>query len=800
MLSLLAAVPAFAQAPKAAERPPRSLTIDPATMMQPWKGDLEGMIARRMIRVLTVPRRPPISRIEAGNAGDLRRVPPDGAGPEREAGEGEQTQAQVSHGRFFIPVRRDHLLPALVEGKGDIAAANVTVTPEREKLVDFAAPILTDVREVVLTGPVSGGGHPRRPRRQGGLRTQVLQLLREPDGSQSALRFGEEAAGDPEGGARATRGRRPDRDAQRGLVAIIVVDKHKADFWKQVFPKIKVHDDMAVSTGGEIAWAIRKDSPELKRMLDNSSRRPPRDRTPRTASASSPAISSAQVREERGVQGGSARSSQLIQFFQKYGDKYDVDWLLMAAQGYQESQLDQSARSPVGAIGVMQVMPATGKELEVGDITQEEPNINAGVKYMRYMIDQFYENEPMTKLDKALFAFASYNAGPGRWRSCARWRRNVASTPTSGSTTWSMSPRKGSGARPSPTWQHLQVLHRLPPDRGRAGATPGSSRISGTVRSRPASVKAGGSSARTWLGRRWWPVGHRRSIGRRRLRLAARGGTAGAPGSRPEWAHMSPGRRSPSAGRASPRPARDRTRSGSGQCRMGAAWRHPGAAIERRTRGTSSDDAGAGRVLGWGAERGRCHPGARADLRRGSCSDIASRCLGPVRSSRGEPDRDLRRPRHPERRERGASTSKVNDTDLSITRVTGRGDAGPKRPLGDTGILWSPIIEGGIGYGTFNNHFDDGALDGNKSTVTSLAVFLGGGVRFTFWEDWSLAPTFGIIYAHTENDFDARNEAGQNVLRLAGGQVNDLVNWSADTITVVPGMERGTGTCSARCS
>ena len=105
---------------------------------------------------------------------------------------------------------------------------------------------------------------------------------------------------------------------------------------------------------------------------------------------------------------------KLIQFFQKYGDKYDVDWLLMAAQGYQESQLDQSARSPVGAIGVMQIMPATGKELDVGDITQEEPNINAGIKYMRYMIDQFFENEPMTKLDKALFAFASYNAGPGR--------------------------------------------------------------------------------------------------------------------------------------------------------------------------------------------------------------------------------------------------------------------------------------------------------------------------------------------------------------------------------------------------
>ena len=95
----------------------------------------------------------------------------------------------------------------------------------------------------------------------------------------------------------------------------------------------------------------------------------------------------------------------------------------MAAQGYQESQLNQDARSPVGAIGVMQVMPATGKELNVGDITQVEPNINAGIKYMRYMIDQFYEKEPMTELDKALFAFASYNAGPGR---VAKLRKEAA--------------------------------------------------------------------------------------------------------------------------------------------------------------------------------------------------------------------------------------------------------------------------------------------------------------------------------------------------------------------------------------
>ena len=138
----------------------------------------------------------------------------------------------------------------------------------------------------------------------------------------------------------------------------------------------------------------------------------------------------------------------------------------------------------------------------------------------------------------------------------------------------------------------------------------------------------------------------------------------------------------------------------------------------------------------------------------------------------------------------GTYTSRLNDTTLAITRVTGRGDVAQPRPLGDSGILWSPVLEGGIGYGTFENNFETGALVGNQSTISSLAVFLGGGVRFTVWEHLSLAPTFGVIYAHTENDFDARNDAGRNVLLLAGPDaVNDVINWSADTFTLVPGLE-----------
>ena len=106
--------------------------------------------------------------------------------------------------------------------------------------------------------------------------------------------------------------------------------------------------------------------------------------------------------------------------FKKYGAQYDIDYLLMAAQGYQESTLDHSVKSPVGAIGVMQVMPPTGKELKVGDITELEPNIHAGVKYMRFMMDQYFKDEPMDDLNKMLMTFASYNAGPGRVRQLRR--------------------------------------------------------------------------------------------------------------------------------------------------------------------------------------------------------------------------------------------------------------------------------------------------------------------------------------------------------------------------------------------
>src|SRR5262249_18454150 len=105
---------------------------------------------------------------------------------------------------------------------------------------------------------------------------------------------------------------------------------------------------------------------------------------------------------------------QTIAIFRKYAAQYGFDALMVAAQGYQESRLDQSVRSPSGAVGIMQVLPETGKAVGVPNIQELDGNIKAGVRYLRKIYDTYFADAPMTPIDKGLFCFAAYNAGPGR--------------------------------------------------------------------------------------------------------------------------------------------------------------------------------------------------------------------------------------------------------------------------------------------------------------------------------------------------------------------------------------------------
>ena len=315
---------------------------------------------------------------------------------------------------LFVPVARDELIQALLEGRGDLAAANLTITPERLKQVDFTNPTGKNVSEIVVTGPgaepISSlqdlSGKEVYVRKSSSYFESIQKLnadLKKERKKPVKVRFAPEEL--------------ETEDilemVNAGLVKVTISDNHIAEFWKQILTKIVLHPDLAVRTGGEIGVMVRKNNPNLKAELNEFLARHPegssvRNQLLKKYLKSTKFAKSATSKEEI------AKFDALVEFFRKYGDKYELDYLLMIAQGYQESRLDQSARNPSGAVGVMQVLPSTGKDMDVGDITKLEPNIHAGVKYIRFMMDQFYANEPMDSLNKGLFTFASYNAGPGR--------------------------------------------------------------------------------------------------------------------------------------------------------------------------------------------------------------------------------------------------------------------------------------------------------------------------------------------------------------------------------------------------
>ena len=316
----------------------------------------------------------------------------------------------------IVPMPRDQLYPALASGKIDMVAAMVTVRPELEKLAAFSEPTRTNVSEVVVTGP---GAPPIATADD--LAGQEVFVRKGSIYEESLIKLNEQLK---------TRGKPPavfveapavleDDDVlemvNAGLVPITIVDDYLAEFWSKVFTSIKVHQDVTVRSGGNLAVAFRKENPKLRGVVNTWLKKHGkgdgfRNTIERRYLENTKYAKNAAADAER------KKLQAVVELFKKYGAEYDVDYLLMAAQGYQESTLDQGVKSPVGAIGVMQVMPPTGKELNVGDITEVEANVHAGVKYMRFMMDQYYKDDPMDPLNKGLMTFASYNAGPGRIR------------------------------------------------------------------------------------------------------------------------------------------------------------------------------------------------------------------------------------------------------------------------------------------------------------------------------------------------------------------------------------------------
>jgi len=385
-----------------------------------WTGDLDGIRERRMLRALVV-----YSKTHFFiDRGTPRGIACDALMEfEKELNRRLKTDRHSSIRVVFIPVQHDEIIPALLDGRGDIAAANLTITPERQAQVDFSDPTITDVSELVVTAPGVEGIRSVED-------LSDREVFVRPTSSyyehMTALNRTFADKGLKPIRLVATPPQLEEEDllemVNAGLIPITVADSHLALFWKQLFEDMTVHRDIAVNRGGAIAVALRKDSPRLRELVNACLSRF------KKGSQKGNTLLQGYLKNTRWVKNAASEQEmqkfrQAVELFKKYADQYQFDYLLLAAQGYQESGLNQSVRSPVGAIGIMQLMPATGSELGVGDIRLIEPNIHGGTKYMRTIMDRYFSDAAFDDLNRNLFAFAAYNAGPNR---IARLRKTAA--------------------------------------------------------------------------------------------------------------------------------------------------------------------------------------------------------------------------------------------------------------------------------------------------------------------------------------------------------------------------------------
>ena len=379
-----------------------------------WTGDLDGMVERRVLRVLTVygpPRYFLDGAIEKGATFESFR------NFEKRLNEQLGTGHVKVH-VVFIPVSADRLIPELIEGRGDIAAAELTITPERQEILDFSDPLSKPLSEILVTGPAAPplasiddlAGQAISVRPTSSYRSSLETLNR---------RF--EAEGRPPIDILDASPYLEDGDllemVSAGLLPWAVVDDYTAQAWGGVFENLEVRPDIVFREGGRIAWAVRKNSPKLLAALNDFMKTQTQgtllgniliNRYVRDFDWAQNALSAADYK----------RFSEVEDIFEKYGEQYGIDYLLVTAQGYQESRLDHSRRSPAGAVGIMQLLPSTAADPNVGipDISDLENNIHAGVKYLDFIRGRYFDDPAIIEPNRTLFAMASYNAGPARIR------------------------------------------------------------------------------------------------------------------------------------------------------------------------------------------------------------------------------------------------------------------------------------------------------------------------------------------------------------------------------------------------
>ena len=383
-----------------------------ARLLEPHSSNWAEMVERRVIRVLVTPNKTHFFL----DGGRQRGIVADALLELENALNDQLDLGARKLSVAAIPVNRNDLIPYLEQGRGDVAAGNLTINPERLEHVDFTIPTAKDISELVVTGPGAPvleslddlSGKKVHVRRSSSFYTSLERLNAsfEGRGLEPVMIVPASEYLETEDLLEMT---------NAGLVPITIADSLIAHFWDEVLEDIVVHDNLAVATGVNLGWALRKTATGLKEHID------PWIKSNRKGTLLGNILLKRYLKENKYVKNVFAneerhRFQDVSGLFEKYGTQYDFDWLMVAAQGYQESGLDQDVRSPVGAIGVMQVMPATANDPVVGipNIDEVEPNIQAGNKYLRHLVDQYFDDPGIDAVNRLLFAFAGYNAGPNR--------------------------------------------------------------------------------------------------------------------------------------------------------------------------------------------------------------------------------------------------------------------------------------------------------------------------------------------------------------------------------------------------
>ncbi len=409
---LFAAVPAFAQSKPSTDKPPSQAGVSGLPLnFERHTGDLDEMVKRGSIRALVLYSRSGFFYVDGK--------------PEGISYEALQSFQQFVNQKLrtrqhvqvtFIPVRPDQLESYLNEGVGDLIAYPLAMTPEREQQVAFSVPLETGVKQILVTGkdfgPVasfedlSGKKVFVNPiTTYYGNLENVNDSLRKQGKSPILIESADKNLLDED----------LMEMVNAGILPATVTITQRAKLWASVFHNITPQPNIVIANQEDLAWAVRKNNPKFKELVDEFVR----------THAAGTSFGNTLIRrylessqwitnptDEEQIK----KFNQLASFFKTYSSQYGFDYLMVVAQGYQESQLNQAARSPGGAVGVMQVKPSTAAAppISIPDIGTAENNIHAGVKLLNSIATEYFSDPKIDAMNRLLFTFAAYNAGPNR--------------------------------------------------------------------------------------------------------------------------------------------------------------------------------------------------------------------------------------------------------------------------------------------------------------------------------------------------------------------------------------------------